>query len=158
MFFKKGVHKNFANFTQKHMCWSLFLNKVARLRACSFIKKRFQYRCFPVKFAKFLITRFFYRTLPVAASGQLSLCPVINVQKCNVRKKQINISRVNLKFDCIFQKLVLMLLRMNLSPSITGKKHWQQLTINFCLFSAQWWANQLLVLMFPPRRYQTQRK
>ena len=45
--------------SHKNMCWSLFLNKVARLRACSFIKKRFQYRCFPVKFAKFLITRFF---------------------------------------------------------------------------------------------------
>ena len=59
MFFKKGVHKNFANFRQKHMCWSLFLNKVARLRACSCIKKRFQYRCFPVKFAKFLRTRLF---------------------------------------------------------------------------------------------------
>ena len=24
IFFKKGVHKNFANFTGKHLCWSLF--------------------------------------------------------------------------------------------------------------------------------------
>ena len=27
IFFKIGVLKNFANFTGKHMCWSLFLKK-----------------------------------------------------------------------------------------------------------------------------------
>ena len=31
-----------------------FFNKVAGLRAFSFIKKKFQRSCFPVKFAKFL--------------------------------------------------------------------------------------------------------
>ena len=31
-------------------------NKVAALKACNFIKKRLQHRCFPVKFAKFLRT------------------------------------------------------------------------------------------------------
>ena len=51
MFFKKGDLKNFANFTGKHL-ESLF-NKVAGLRACNFIKKRLQHRCFPVKLAKF---------------------------------------------------------------------------------------------------------
>ena len=35
---KKSVHKNFANFTEKHLCWSFFLNKTS------------------VKFAKFLGT------------------------------------------------------------------------------------------------------
>ena len=40
---------------------SLF-NKVAGLKACSFIKNRLQHRCFPVvKFAKFLRTLFFYK-------------------------------------------------------------------------------------------------
>ena len=34
---------------------SLF-NEVASLQACNFVKKRLQHRCFPVKFAKFLIT------------------------------------------------------------------------------------------------------
>ena len=28
MFFKKGVLKNFANITEKHLCWSLFLIKL----------------------------------------------------------------------------------------------------------------------------------
>ena len=39
MFFKIGVLKNFAIFTGKHMCKSLFLIK---LKACNFIKKRLQ--------------------------------------------------------------------------------------------------------------------
>ena len=46
MFFKVGVLKNFAIFTGKHMCKSLFLIK---LKTCNFIKKRLQqvfYRTF----------------------------------------------------------------------------------------------------------------
>ena len=50
MFFKIGVLKHFANFTGKHLCWSLFF------------KKRLWHRCFPVNFAKFL------RTYTVGAS------------------------------------------------------------------------------------------
>ena len=53
VFFKKDVLKNFANFTGRHLCWSLFFNKVTGLRACSFIKKGLQHRCVPVKLAKF---------------------------------------------------------------------------------------------------------
>ena len=51
---KKGVLKNFANFTGKHPCWSLFFNEVAGLHQASFFKKdssAFQHKCFPVKFA-----------------------------------------------------------------------------------------------------------
>ena len=43
---EKGVLKNLANFTGKHLFWSLFLDS----------KKRLQNRCFSVKFAKFLRT------------------------------------------------------------------------------------------------------
>ena len=39
VFCKKGVLKNFAKFTGKHLCQSLFLNKVAGLQACNFILK-----------------------------------------------------------------------------------------------------------------------
>ena len=53
MFFKIVFLENFANFTGKHVCWSLFFNKVSGLQA--FIKKRLEHRCFPVKFTKFLI-------------------------------------------------------------------------------------------------------
>ena len=41
----------FKNFTGKHLC--------SGLRACNFIKKRFQHRCLPVKSAKFLRILFF---------------------------------------------------------------------------------------------------
>ena len=67
MFFKIGALKNAANFTGKQLD-SLF-NKVAGLQTCNFIKKRLQRSCFPVKFAKFLRTLFFYRRPPVAASS-----------------------------------------------------------------------------------------
>ena len=48
VFCKKGVLKNFAKFTGKNQCESLFFNKVVGL------KKRPWHRCFPVNFAKFL--------------------------------------------------------------------------------------------------------
>ena len=51
---KEGGLKNFAHFTGKHLCWSLFLIKLPL--ACIFIKKRLQHSCFPVKFEKFLRT------------------------------------------------------------------------------------------------------
>ena len=38
MFFKIGVPKNFANFTGKHQCWSLFY-EVAGLRFVTLLKR-----------------------------------------------------------------------------------------------------------------------
>ena len=52
-------------FDGKYLCRSLFLIK---LQAWNFMKKRFQYRSFPVNIAKFLKT-FLYKTLPVATFG-----------------------------------------------------------------------------------------
>ena len=45
---KKSVLKNFTKFTRKHLCQSLFFNKVALL------KTRLWHRCFPVNLVKFL--------------------------------------------------------------------------------------------------------
>ena len=59
MFFKIDALKNFANFTGKHLCWSLFFNKVSFERSATLLKKRLQHRCFPVKFAKYLRASFF---------------------------------------------------------------------------------------------------
>ena len=55
---KKGVLRNFAKFIGKHLCKSLFFNKVASLRPATSLKKRLWKRCFPVNFAKFLRTPF----------------------------------------------------------------------------------------------------
>ena len=46
--------RNFVKFTGKHLCQSLFFNKVAGLRPATLLKKRLWHRCFPVNFAKFL--------------------------------------------------------------------------------------------------------
>ena len=54
---KKGVLRNFAKFTEKHLCQSLCFNKAAGLK-----------QCFPVYFAKFQATSFLPNT-----SGRLLL-------------------------------------------------------------------------------------
>ena len=58
LFFKIGILKNFAIFTGKQLCLCLFLIKLQPW-SYNFIKKRLQYRCFPVNIAKFLRTFFF---------------------------------------------------------------------------------------------------
>ena len=47
------VLRNFVKFTEKHLCWSLFLIK---FQACKFIEKRLQHWCFPLHAKKFLRT------------------------------------------------------------------------------------------------------
>ena len=48
MFYKMGVLKTFAKFMEKQLYRNLCLNKVAG--------KTLRYRCFPIKFAKYLRT------------------------------------------------------------------------------------------------------
>ena len=69
---KKVFLKFFAKFTGKHLCWSLFFNRiadwslffnqVAGLRPATLLKKRLQHRCFLVNFAKFLRAPFLQNT------------------------------------------------------------------------------------------------
>ena len=56
---KKRFLRNFAKFTGKHLCESLFFNKVAGLMHATLLKKRLWHRCFPVNFVEFLRTPFF---------------------------------------------------------------------------------------------------
>ena len=58
---KTGVLRNFTKFTGKHLCQSLFFDKVAALRPATLLRKRLWRRCFPVNFVKFL-KHLFYRT------------------------------------------------------------------------------------------------
>ena len=77
---KKGVLRNFAKFLRKHLCHSLFFNKVAGLRAATLLKKRLWHRCFPMNFAKFLRTPFLQNTswrLLLMQSNFLSLYSLI---------------------------------------------------------------------------------
>ena len=63
VFYKKGVLRNFAKFIGKHLCQSLFFNKVAGLGPATLLKKRLWYRCFPLNIAKFLKTPFLTKHL-----------------------------------------------------------------------------------------------
>ena len=90
VFCKKGVLKNFAKFTEKHLCQSIFFNKVAglrqnfqkhlflqnssggcfwrfRVKPASLLKKRLWDRCFPVNFVKVLNNTFFTEHLQTTA-------------------------------------------------------------------------------------------
>ena len=75
---EKNVLRNFAEFKGKHLCQSLFFNKVASLRPPTLLKKRLWHRCFPVNFAKFLRTpflteHFHWVLLKSSASGEMKL-------------------------------------------------------------------------------------
>ena len=65
---KKRCSEKFRKFTGKHLCKSLFFNKVACLKPTTLLKRRLWHRCFPVNFAKFLRTPFLKNT-----SGRLLL-------------------------------------------------------------------------------------
>ena len=65
--FFEGVLQNLAKFKEKDLCWGLFFNNVAAI----LLKKRLQDSYFPVNFVKFLRTRFFYESSPVAASANI---------------------------------------------------------------------------------------
>ena len=59
MYFRIGVLKNFAMFTGKYLCLSLFFINIQAWKPATLLKKRLRHRCFPVKFARFLRTPFF---------------------------------------------------------------------------------------------------
>ena len=74
LFFNMGVLKNFAIFTGKHLCWSLFLIKYPAFRATTLLKGGF-----PANIAKFLRTTFYIESLRwlllnVLEKGCLLLC------------------------------------------------------------------------------------
>ena len=67
---KKGVLRNFAKFTGKRLCQSLFFNKVAG--AYNFIKKETLAQVFSCEFREISKSTFLHRTPLVAAFEQWS--------------------------------------------------------------------------------------
>ena len=57
MFYKKGVLKNFAKFTEKYLRWNLFFNKVADLSPATLLKKP-PTQVFSCEFCKILKNNF----------------------------------------------------------------------------------------------------
>ena len=64
----KGVPKNFVKFTGKHLCQSLFFNKVAGLSAVYWFKKKTLAQVFFCEFCENFQNNLFHRTPPLAAS------------------------------------------------------------------------------------------
>ena len=62
IFSKTSVFKNFAIFTIKNLCWSLFLITFQEWNPTFLFKKRLQRWCFSVNNAKFLRTTFLLKT------------------------------------------------------------------------------------------------
>ena len=101
---KKGVLRNFAKFTGKNLCQSLFFNNVSGLRAATVLKMRLGHRRFPVNFVKFLRAPFLQNTsvLLLLIFRRLifdqelqKICPPENV-------KGLEFTKLILKFDKMF--------------------------------------------------------
>ena len=67
IFFKIDVLKNFANFTGKHLCGSLFSIKLQSLRSANLLKMGSNIVTFLWNWWSFFMNSFFYGTPPVAA-------------------------------------------------------------------------------------------
>ena len=59
---KKGVLKNYTKFTGKHLCQSLFANKVPGLIPATLLTKTLWHRCFPENLVNILRTTFLQNT------------------------------------------------------------------------------------------------
>ena len=86
---KKGVPKNFAKFTGKHLYQSFFFNKVAGLRPATLSEKRLWRRCFPVNIAKLLKTLFLQNT-----SGRLLLLniKIYSPEVSNIQRREADLN------------------------------------------------------------------
>ena len=71
MFFKMGVLKNFTIFTEKHLCWSLFLIRLQAWRPAT-LSKRGSDTGVSCEYHKIFEESFLYRTSLMAASGFLT--------------------------------------------------------------------------------------
>ena len=81
VFCRKDVLRYFTKFTEKHLCQSLFFNKVAGLSPATLLKRRLWQRCFPVSFTKFLWTPFLTEHLRWLLLELVNLCYYWNHQK-----------------------------------------------------------------------------
>ena len=71
---RKGVPRNFAKFSGKHLCQSLFINKVVGLRSATLLKKETLAQLFSCQFCKISKEHPFYRT-PLAAASDVHRKP-----------------------------------------------------------------------------------
>ena len=71
MFYKNGVPKDFAKFVGKHLCLSLFINKVAGLKPATLFKKETLARVFSCEFSEIFKNTFLTEHLRAPPSASL---------------------------------------------------------------------------------------
>ena len=76
VFCRRGVLRNFAKFTGKHLCQSLFLNKFPGLKLATLLKKEALAQVFFYEICEISKNTFSYRTPPVAVFEKLSFFEV----------------------------------------------------------------------------------
>ena len=76
VFCKKGILSNFAKFTGKHLCHSLFFNKVADLRPATITKETLT-QVFSCEFREISKNTFFHRTPLVTVSDHCLFLSVL---------------------------------------------------------------------------------
>ena len=107
---KKGFLINFSKFTGKHLCQSLFFNKVAGISPATLLKKRLWHRCFSVNFAKFLWTPFLQNTsgwlLLLLLVVSTSFIPMISVLSSILEELLHCASNTKLKLNIVRNGLV----------------------------------------------------
>ena len=112
VFCKKCVLRNCTKFIGKHLCHSLFFNKVTGLRPANLLKKRHWHRRFAVNFAKFLRTPFYiehFRWL------------LLNVKLLNKMKKIVKqVSRETSSTNLAFFSITLRKDKQKLSKRLPG--------------------------------------
>ena len=112
VFCKKCVLRNCTKFTGKHLCQSLFFNKVTGLRPANLLKKRLWHRRFAVNFAKLLRTPFYIEHL---------WWLLLNVKLLNNMKKIVKqVSRETSSTNLAFFSITLRKDKQKLSKRLPG--------------------------------------
>ena len=96
MFFKIDVLKNFAIFTEKHLCWSLFLIKLQAFRQET-AAKVFSWECCDI-----FKSSFFHRPLPVNTSQDIFYS---DAPRCSMKRFLKNFEKLTGKY--LYQSLFL---------------------------------------------------
>ena len=73
VFSKQSVLKDFTKFTRKHLCKSLFSNKVVDEGLQLYLKNRLWHKCFPVNFYEIFKNALFTEHLCICTSQKMTL-------------------------------------------------------------------------------------
>ena len=88
VFCKKGVLRNVIKFTRKHLCQSLFFDKVAGLRHATLIIKETLAQVLSSEFYEISKNTFFYRTLLVAAFAFWNILTLFSHENFHVSEEK----------------------------------------------------------------------